>query len=321
MAESPQSSRASSSRPGRLAIGIVSAGKVGAALGSALRAAGHEIVGAYASSEASIDRLETMLPGVPALGVEEIVRASELVLFAVPDDELAGIVAGLARLGAFRPGQMAIHTAGRYGASVLAPAAEAGALTLAVHPAMTFTGTSLDVARLAGCPFAVTGPGMYLPIGQALVAEIGGVPVVVGEEDRALYHAALAHGANHLVTLVAQSMRLLEAVGIGEPGEYLRPLAEAALDGALRSGEALLTGPVVRGDTGTLREHLAALEALACVCGRDDAGEASSEQAQEIRAFYAQAMIATASSALRRQVLRQDQFDAIVALLEEAPEA
>lgn len=305
--------RSAAAKAGRLAIGIVSAGKVGAALGSALRAAGHRIVGAYATSEASLDRLETMLPGVPALGVEEIVRASELVLFAVPDDELSGIVTGLAKLGAFRPGQMAIHTAGRYGAGVLEPAAAAGALTLAVHPAMTFTGTSLDVARLAGCPFAVTGPGMYLPIGQALVAEIGGVPVVVAEEDRALYHAALAHGANHLVTLVAQSMRLLEAVGIGEPGEYLRPLAEAALDGALRSGEALLTGPVVRGDTGTLREHLEALDALARVHEEDSA---EGEAAEQARTFYAQAMLATARSALRRRVLRQDQFDAIAALVE-----
>lgn len=313
MTAAPEPTRGAGAKPGRLAIGIVSAGKVGAALGSALRAAGHQIVGAYATSEASLDRLETMLPGVPALGVEEIVRASELVLFAVPDDELAGIVAGLAKLGAFRPGQMAIHTAGRYGAGVLAPAAAAGALTLAVHPAMTFTGTSLDVARLAGCPFAVTGPGMYLPIGQALVAEIGGVPVVVAEEDRALYHAALAHGANHLVTLVAQSMKLLEAVGIGEPGEYLRPLAEAALDGALRSGEALLTGPVVRADTGTLREHLDALDALARVHEEDSA---EGEAAEQTRAFYAQAMLATARSALRRRVLRQDQFDAIAVLLE-----
>lgn len=297
------------SRPGRLRIGIVSAGKVGAALGSALRAVGHDIVGAYASSEASIDRLEAMLPGVRALAAEDIVRASELVVFAVPDDELAGIVGGLARLGVFRPGQMVVHTAGRYGAGVLVPAADAGALTLAVHPAMTFTGTSLDVARLVGCPFAITGPAMYVPIGQALVVEIGGNPVVVGEEDRALYHAALAHGANHLVTLVAQAMRMLGAAGVAEPGEYLRPLAEAALDGALRSGETLLTGPVVRGDAGTLKEHLAAMRALAFI------DENAAEAYGDIPMSYVALATATTERAVARRVLPDSRRDAVLKAL------
>lgn len=247
----------------RLSIGIVSAGRVGSALGSALRAAGHTIVGAHAPSEASLDRLGAMLPGVPALSVEEVARRAEVLLFAVPDDELGPLVEGLAKLGCFTAGQLAIHVAGRYGVSVLEPAARAGALALAVHPAMTFTGTSLDVARLVGCPFAVTAPATLLPIGQALVTETGGTPVVVAEEDRGLYHAALAHGANHLVTLVAQSMRVLEALGVEAPGAYLAPLLQAALDGTLSSGESALTGPVARGDVGTVREHLASLDVLA----------------------------------------------------------
>lgn len=247
----------------RLSIGIVSAGRVGSALGSALRAAGHTIVGAHAPSEASLDRLGAMLPGVPALSVEEVARRAEVLLFAVPDDELGPLVEGLAKLGCFTAGQLAIHVAGRYGVSVLEPAARAGALALAVHPAMTFTGTSLDVARLVGCPFAVTAPATLLPIGQALVTETGGTPVVVAEEDRGLYHAALAHGANHLVTLIAQSMRVLEALGVEAPGAYLAPLLQAALDGTLSSGESALTGPVARGDVGTVREHLASLDVLA----------------------------------------------------------
>ena len=247
----------------RLSIGIVSAGRVGSALGSALRAAGHTIVGAHAPSEASLDRLGAMLPGVPALSVEEVARRAEVLLFAVPDDELGPLVEGLAKLGCFTAGQLAIHVAGRYGVSVLEPAARAGALALAVHPAMTFTGTSLDVARLVGCPFAVTAPATLLPIGQALVTETGGTPVVVAEDDRGLYHAALAHGANHLVTLVAQSMRVLEALGVEAPGAYLAPLLQAALDGTLSSGESALTGPVARGDVGTVREHLASLDVLA----------------------------------------------------------
>lgn len=248
-------------RTGRMGIGIISAGKVGAALGSALRAVGHQIVGAYASSEQSQDRLETMLPGVPALDIETIVERSELVLLAVPDDELAPLVEGLAKLEAWQPGQIVVHVAGRYGTEVLAPAQAAGALCIAIHPAMTFTGTSLDVARLQGCPFAVTAAAPIQPIGLAIVAEMGGEGFVIASGDRPFYHAALAHGANHVVTVIAQASRLLETIGLD--GNYLRPLINAAVEGALSSGEALQTGPVVRGDVGTVSEHLDTLETVA----------------------------------------------------------
>ncbi|HWS57125.1 MAG TPA: DUF2520 domain-containing protein, partial [Actinotalea sp.] len=237
--------------PGRLGVGVVGAGRVGAVLGSALRAAGHAVVGASGISADSRERIETMLPGVPALDVQQVVERAELVLLTVPDDALAELVEGLARLGAWQPGQIVVHTAGSRGVAVLDPARACGAIPLAIHPAMTFTGTSLDLARLVGCTFAVTGPGPVLPIGQALVVEIGGDPVVVAEEARPLYHAALAHGANHLVVLVAQAVQALAAAGVGDPGAALAPLLGAALDGALRTapeaGVASLTGPVVRG--------------------------------------------------------------------------
>ncbi|HEY3438921.1 MAG TPA: DUF2520 domain-containing protein [Actinotalea sp.] len=257
-------------QPGRLGVGVVGAGRVGAVLGSALRAAGHAVVGASGISAASRERIETLLPGVPALEVQQVVERAELVLLTVPDDALADLVEGLARLGAWQPGQIVVHTAGAFGTDVLAPARAAGAIPLAIHPAMTFTGTSLDIARLVGCSFAVTGPGPVLPIGQALVVEVGGEPVVVAEEARPLYHAALAHGANHLVVLVAQAASALRAAGVDEADRVLGPLLGAALDSAVRAtaadetaGVSSLTGPVVRGDAGTVAAHLAQLSALA----------------------------------------------------------
>ena len=259
----------SAARPGRLGVGIVGAGRVGAVLGSALRSTGHAVVGASGISEASRERIETLLPGVPVLEVRDVVERSELALLAVPDDVLAGLVAGLAEIGAWQAGQIVVHTSGRYGTDVLAPARAAGAIPVAIHPAMTFTGTSLDVSRLVGATFAVTAPTPVLPIGQALVVEIGGEPVVIEERDRGLYHAALAHGANHLVVLVAQAAQALQVAGVENPGRALGPLLHAALDGALRSADGIsdpiqtLTGPVVRGDVGTVADHLAVLTALA----------------------------------------------------------
>lgn len=251
------------SRPGRLGVGVVGAGRVGAVLASALRAAGHAVVAASAVSEESRDRIDALLPGVPVLEVPQVVERAELVLLTVPDDVLPGLVAGIAETGGWQAGQIIIHTAGRYGTEVLEPAQRAGAITVALHPAMTFTGTSIDLARLVGCPFAVTAPAPVLPIGQALVVEIGGEPVVLPQAARPLYHSALAHGANHLVTLVSQAMRSLRQAGVEDPGTYLTPLLTAALDGALRDGELALTGPVLRGDAGTVAEHLARLAELA----------------------------------------------------------
>jgi len=250
------------SRPGRLDVGVVGAGRVGAVIGSALRSAGHVVVGASGISADSRERIDTLLPGVPALDVPDVVARADLVLLAVPDDALAPLVVGLAEVGAWQAGQIVVHTSGRYGTDVLEPARRAGVIPLAIHPAMTFTGTSLDLSRLVGCCFAVTGPSPVLPIGQALVVEIGGEPVVVAEQDRPLYHAALAHGGNHLVVLVAQAAQALAAAGIDEPGRVLTPLLTAALDGALRSGDQAvrtMTGPVPRGDAGTVHDHVRVL--------------------------------------------------------------
>jgi predicted short-subunit dehydrogenase-like oxidoreductase (DUF2520 family) len=125
-----------------------------------------------------------------------------------------------------------------------------------MHPAMTFTGTDVDLDRLAGCVFGVTANDDTVDIAETLVADLGGSPIWVPEERRALYHAGLAHGANHLVTLVAQAMDLLSASGADDPAATLRPLLTAALDNALSYGDAALTGPIVRGDVNTVRAHL-----------------------------------------------------------------
>ncbi|MDN6566416.1 MAG: DUF2520 domain-containing protein [Actinomyces sp.] len=249
----------SADRPGRLGVGVVGMGHVGPVIASALRAAGHSVVGVSAGSAVSRERAEVMLPGVPVLDVERRVERCELVVLAVPDDQLGPLVQGLADLHAWQGGQLVAHTSGAHGIRVLEPARRQGAIPLAIHPAMTFTGTSVDVARLVGTPFAVTAPGPVLPIAQALVVELGGEPVVVAEDRRALYHAALAHGANHLVTLEVQAQRALAAAGVEDPGMFMRPLLEASLDRVSREGEAGLSGPVARGDAGTVAHHIRAL--------------------------------------------------------------
>ena len=233
------------------------AGRVGAVLAAALRAAGHQITGVAGESAASRTRAETLLPGVPLDKPTNVARSCDLLLLTVPDDMLANVVTMLAAAGAIRPGQRVVHTSGKHGVSVLEPAVRSGARVLAMHPAMTFTGTDVDLTRLPGCVFGVTAGASAVELARSLVADLGGRPVWVEEDRRTLYHAGLAHGANHLVTLVAQAMDLLRASGADDPAGTLRPLLTAALDNALSYGDAALTGPIVRGDVETVRAHLA----------------------------------------------------------------
>ena len=242
-------------------VGVVGAGRVGAVLAAALRSAGHEVVATAGESDASRGRIAALLPGVPVMKPTAVARACDLLLLTVPDDMLPNVVSTLAASGALREGQHVVHTSGRHGLAVLEPAAAVGARTVALHPAMTFTGTDVDLPRLVGCVFGVTAQEAEQPLAEQLVADLGGRISWVPEERRALYHAGLAHGANHLVTLVAQAVELLSASSADgdhdRSAETLRPLLQAALDNALAQGDSALTGPIVRGDVGTVRDHLA----------------------------------------------------------------
>ncbi|MFD5600336.1 Rossmann-like and DUF2520 domain-containing protein [Leucobacter sp. NPDC058333] len=226
-----------SAQASRLGIGIVGAGRVGPVLARALAGAGHAIIGITALSEDSRERAETMLPGVPVLDVAEVVRRSELVLFAVPGSELPGLVAGLAATGAWQPGQLAIHTAPEHGIGVFAPALAAGVIPLALHPAMVFTGTSLDLTRLAEATVAVTAPAPVLPIGQALAVEMGAEPVIVAEQDRAAYAEAVGAASEFSRAIVRQGIAALSGLGIERPDRVIGGIVRAAIEEELIAGD------------------------------------------------------------------------------------
>ena len=245
--------------PARLRVGIIGPGRVGAALGVALTRAGHQVVAVAAVSDTSVQRARDHFPAARVAEPADVIAAADLVLLTVPDDALPGLIAGLAATGAAVGGRLLAHTSGRYGAGVLEPATRLGALPLALHPVMTFTGRRDDIQRMHGICFGITAPDQLRPVAEALVIEMGGEPVFIAEENRGLYHAALASAANHLVTLVTESCDLLQAAGAADPARMLSPLLFAALDNALRLGDAGLTGPVARGDAGTVAGHLATL--------------------------------------------------------------
>ncbi|OBG22875.1 Rossmann-like and DUF2520 domain-containing protein [Mycobacterium sp. 852002-51057_SCH5723018] len=262
-------------RPARLKVGIISAGRVGSALGVALERADHVVVACSAVSHASRQRAQRRLPDTPVVSPQDVAASAELLLLAVPDSELTALVSGLAATSAVRPGTIVAHTSGANGVGILAPLTTAGCTPLAIHPAMTFTGSDEDVSRLPDTCFGITAADeVGYAIGQSLVLEMGGEPFCVGEDARVLYHAALAHAGNHIVTVLADALEALRTALRGsellgqqtvddQPGglaeRIVGPLARAALENTLLRGQAALTGPVARGDAAAVAEHLAAL--------------------------------------------------------------
>ena len=261
-------------RPARLKVGIISAGRVGSALGVALERADHVVVACSAISRASRERAHRRLPDTPVASPPDVAANAELLLLAVPDSELAGLVSGLAATSAVRPGTIVAHTSGANGVAILAPLAPA-CIPVAIHPAMAFTGSDEDISRLPDTCFGITAADdVGYAIGQSLVLEMGGEPFCVPEDARVLYHAALAHAGNHIVTVLADALEALRAALRGsellgqqtvddQPGglaeRIVGPLARAALENTLRRGQAALTGPVARGDAAAVADHLAAL--------------------------------------------------------------
>ncbi len=285
--------------PARLSVGVIGVGRAGTALGVALARAGHQVVAVSAVSEASLRRAHANFPDAVVTDPGQVLGHADLALLTVPDDALPDLIAGLAATRAPLEGRMLAHASGRYGVTVLEEAVRQGALPLALHPVMTFTGRPDDVDRLRGTCFGVTAPEVLRPAAEVLVIEMGGEPVFIPEEHRDLYHAALASAANHLITLVAQATDLLRTAGVANPARMLGPLLSASLDNALRFGDAGLTGPVARGDAATVAAHVAALEAAA----RDPAAAAAGASTAAVAAYVAMARL-TADRALAAGLLK-----------------
>lgn len=221
---------------GRLSVGIIGAGPVGTVLGQALAAAGHRIVGIATTSQENSERAESLLPDVSITSVPAILESADLVLLAIPADQIAPTVAGIAEAKMWRAGQLVAHTAGEFGISVLAPATQQGVIALAIHPAMSFTGTSIDLARIRESYFAVAAPAIAIPIAQALVIEMGAEPIVISEENRSTYFEAISVATSFSALIVNQAIGLLETAGIENARGVLGPVLRSSVEQALAEG-------------------------------------------------------------------------------------
>ena len=218
---------------GRLTVGIIGGGKVGPIIGRALAGAGHPVTAINAVSDDAKERVEVLLPGVEMLHPDEVVQRTQLVVLAIPGSQLPSFVQGLADAGAWQPGQIVLHTAPEFGYSVLNPAAELGVIPIAFHPAMVFSGTSLDLARLHEATVAVSAPAPVLPIAQALAVEIGAEPVVIDELDRDTYADTIDALTNLTRALASQALDSLREIGATHASRTVGSIARAVLEESL----------------------------------------------------------------------------------------
>lgn len=243
-------------------VAIIGLGRVGGALALALQAGGDEIVavaGRAGTAAALATRAADLAPDAEVRDLPTVARDAELVLVTTPDGAIEDVVRTVARADGVVAGQRWVHTAGGLALAPLAAVAAAGGRIAACHPAMTFASAEAGVEAMVGASWAVTAEEADLGWARVLVADLKGSPVTIPAASRTLYHAGLAVGSNATTAVVTMARDLLLGAGVHNPEAFLTPLVTTSARGGAEHGVDALTGPVSRGDDGTVRAHLSQL--------------------------------------------------------------
>lgn len=234
-------------KQGRLNIGLIGSDVVGVAIAQALQGAGHLVIGIAKAQQS--DELSALLPTVKFLSTEELLDQADLILLAVAAVEISATVSDLVDSGRLRGGQIIVHLAPGFNLEILKPATMLGLIPLAIHPAMAFTGTSMDLKRIKESYFAVSAPAVALPIAQALVIEMGAEPLIIDDSQRASYAEAIEVAGNFSAMIVNQAIGLLLQAGVENASAVIAPVIESAVDQALSKGHKKIDSEDLIGDS------------------------------------------------------------------------
>jgi predicted short-subunit dehydrogenase-like oxidoreductase (DUF2520 family) len=243
-------------------LAIIGAGRVGRAMGRRLREEGWKIGAVVTRSEASARRAVRFIGGGQghAVAVRSIL-ASQVILIAVPDDEIGGVAEELARIGGEElQGKVILHTSGALDSRALSAMKERGASVGSMHPLQTFTGK--NVPSLEARVFAIEGDVAAVRVARQITRSLGGSPIRIAGEKKVLYHAAAAIAAGQVLAVEEAATQLLISLGMvrREAVRALLPLTKQVLENFERLGpHAAWTGPLSRGDYKIVAAHLRAL--------------------------------------------------------------
>ncbi len=241
-------------------IGFIGAGTVGTALAVRLRGKGYPVVAVFSRSLSSAERLAGMAEGCRVLpSAQALADACELIFITTPDDAIAQVGAHTN----WHSGQSVVHCSGADSTDILAPARQAGAHVGAFHPLQTFASVAYAIENIPGSTFALEAEGPLLAELKEMVTRLEGRWVELKAGDKVLYHAAAVIACNYMVTLTKLATDLWQAFGISTPEatRALLPLMQGTVNNLGNIGlPHCLTGPIARGDLGTIRKHLTALD-------------------------------------------------------------
>jgi len=242
---------------------IIGAGMVGTAIGYLLKKAGYEIVAIADKSAAALRRAQSYTGGKACRKPQEVLREADCILITTPDDIILSVCKDIARSPLIK-GKYIFHMSGAGGLDLLDPARKAGAAVASIHPLQSFSSIDNAIQNIPSSYFGITADAKAKTQAETIVLALGGKPIYISSQQKSLYHAAACVASNYLVSLLNVVESIYQSIGINENDAkkaYL-PLIYGSLKNIELSGSVqALTGPIARGDSGTIQKHVDAINA------------------------------------------------------------
>ena len=242
-----------------LKLGFIGAGTVGTALAVLLNSKGYQVVAVSSHSLTSAEKLAKAVNGCRAYpSPQDVVDAAELIFITTPDDAVGSVAASLQ----WRQGKSVVHCSGAASTDILEPARQAGAMVGTIHPLQTLAGVKEAIENIPGSTFGIEAEEPLLSTLKEMATSLGGYPIELKAKDKVVYHAAAVIACNYFVTLVKTATDLWQTFNVptDQATQALLPLIRGTLHNIDTIGiPNCLTGPIARGDTGTISNHIESL--------------------------------------------------------------
>jgi len=243
-----------------LKLGFIGAGTVGTALAVRLNSKGYQVVAISSRSQTSAENLAQVIKDCRAFNSnQDIADMAELVFITTPDDAITTVVSQVK----WHPGQSVVHCSGADSADILEPAKKLGAYVGVFHPLQTFANAKQAIENIPGSTFVVEAETPLLNTLKDMATTLGGHWIELKASDKVLYHTAAVIACNYMVTLVKLATDLWQTFSVPphQATQALLPLIQGTIHNIDTVGiPQCLTGPIARGDTGTIKKHLDALQ-------------------------------------------------------------
>jgi len=240
---------------------IIGTGMVGTAIGFLLKKAGYKVIAIADKFPAALKRALPYTGGEAFRKPREAVQEADCILITTPDDAISSACKEIALCPVIK-GKLVFHMSGAGGLDLLEPAKKAGAAVASIHPLQSFSSIDQAIKNIPGSYFGITADKKAQLPAKKIVRDLGGIPFLISSDQKQLYHAAACFASNYLVSLMNTVESIYQAIGINEKDAkkaYL-PLVYGSLKNIDNSGSITsLTGPIARGDFGTIKKHITAI--------------------------------------------------------------